>query len=250
MEESVPLSPRPSLGALALGIFFSPHKTMAAIVEHPTWLFPLLLTAVLSGVGASVIYKPIIVPIQISKMEAKSQDMPAGQLDKMEQQMNKPVWAAVTGVGWVLLAAGTVLVMAAMLYFLGSLIFGGQSTFKAVFSVVAWTSLIAVLSMVLQTPIRLLRVQGMDPTDFPAALESLGGLGFLVPANSGSFAMGMARGVLGSIELFWLWQCAVLVEGVALAFKKPRSFGLTCVAVIWVLGALLAAVAGGFQAKG
>ncbi len=203
MEEVAAPLPRPGLGELVAGVFLSPGRAMAAITAWPSWAAPLVLTTVLIGLSAAVIYQPIIAPMQVAAIEQKSPDMPAEQLDKMDAQMSKPLWAG----------------------------------------------LIAALSVVIQTPIRLLRAQGLDPSDFASVMEPVTGLGFLIPLDSGSFALGMLRGLLSSIELFWLWQCAVLVEGVACAFERPRSFGITCVAALWALGAILGAVASGFQAS-
>lgn len=248
-ESAVSAAPRPSLGALIIGVFVSPARTMAALVENPSWLFPLLITAVLSGAAAGAMYKPIIVPMQMDKMAQKSAELTTEQLNKMEAQMTKPVVVAITAATWVIGAALMTLIAAAVLYFLGSMVLGGQSKFSIVFAVVAWAGLIGVLSLLIQTPIRLVRAPGVDPADLPSVMESLVGLGFLVPANSGSFGLGMVRGLLSSIELFWLWQCAVMAVGVSAAFKKPRAFGVICVSVVWVLAAVLAAVGGGMQAN-
>ncbi len=249
MDEAVVPAPRPGIGALILGVFAAPRKTMAAVVANPSWLVPLLITAVLSGLSAGLTYKPIIVPMQIAAMEQKSADMPAEQLDKIEEQMTKPVFTYITITMAVIMPVLMTLLAAAILYFLGSLVLGAQSTFRVVFAVIAWTGLIGMVSVIVQTPVRLLRAGSTDAADMQTLMDSLVGLGFLIPPHSGSFGMGMLRGVLSTVEAFMLWQLAVTAEGVAAAFRRPRAFGYTCAGILWAIGAVVAAIFGGMQAR-
>lgn len=229
---SVPPSeaePRPGLVRRVLGVFVSPGRTFEAIAARPDWVAPLLLTAVVTGVVGVALYKPVIVPAQLDRIE--SRDIPPEQMDQIEARIQSPA-AQAAGVAMPVIVLGVILVIqAGLLLFLGSIVLGGESSFRRVFAVVAYASLVYTLGVVVQAPIHLWVTRTPDP---------VAGLGFLAPSDAGSAGVRFAHGILASIDVFALWQTALLAVGLSKAYRRAPSFGLTCAAVLWVLGALVA----------
>ncbi len=222
------------LAGRMLGVFFSPGRTFAALAACPDWVWPLLLTSVVSGASAFVEYKPVIVPMQMQKMEERDPPIPAEQLAKIEDQMQTPAAQIASGIAPAVVVWVFVLLQAAILFFLGSIVLGGESSFRRVFAVTAYASLIYALGTVVQTPVHLWATHSMDPVL---------GLGFLIPADAGSAGLRFVRGILLSIDAFALWQMAVLAVGVAKAFGKRTSFGATCAIALWGVGAIISGIA-------
>jgi hypothetical protein len=224
---------RPGLMSRIAGVLLSPGRTFAAIVARPDWLAPLLITAIVVGAVSYVLYKPVIIPMQLEQMRNREPPIPADQLALMQTRMESPVAGVFAAIMPAIFTFVIVLVQAGLLFFIGALVLGGQSTFKKVFAVCAYTSIVYALSTLLQAPVHLWATHTMDP---------VAGLGFLIPSDAPSFGLRFVRGLLSSIDLFVLWATAILAIGVAKAFNRPTSFGATCAVILWAVSAILLAL--------
>jgi len=137
------------MGALArlTGIFTSPRQVFESIDRRPTWLVPFLVTCAVA-IALQFLVMDIGIKDQMARFEA--QDIPAEQLEQMEARMQGPM----KFISLPFIPIGTLLVWAVIagLLLLGSnSILGGNATFKKMFSLVAWTSLIGILGGILKS---------------------------------------------------------------------------------------------------
>lgn len=213
------------------GMLFSPGKTLADIVRRPTWVVPVLLVALVAAATNFFLYDAVIVPMQIDRIE-QNPNMSPEQAQRMEDQMSSPVAKTFGTIAPAVVVPIILLIQAGIVMLVGSLVMGGESSFKTVFAVCAWTGgLLFAVASIVQSPLYALVTHRMEP---------VASLAFLLPSESPSAGVRFLRGIFASIDIFQIWQLALLSMGVSLAYKKPRSFGLTCAIVVWIIGALFA----------
>lgn len=226
-------------GGRIVGILTSPGRTLADVVRRPTWILPLVIIAVVAAATNFLLYEPVIIPMQMDRIEQNPNVTPE-QAQRMEDQMASPVARAIGTAAPVIVIPLIILLQAGLVMLVGSIILGGESSFRTVFSVCAWTGLIYAVGSIIQAPLYALVTHRMEP---------VASLAFVLPNESPSAIVRFLRGVLGGIDVFQLWQLTVLSMGVALAYKRPRSFGVTCAAALWVVGAIIAGVSSVFAGR-
>jgi hypothetical protein len=228
---------------------FRPRATFATLAAQAVsvWLAPLLLltiVAVARSVAGGTIQKDLIASAQI----APPPDLPPEQVQTFQQAQSVaanplfiyvfPSVLAVAGVwiGWLLVGG--------LLHLLLTLI-GGRGSTRSALNVVAWASLPFVLRDLLRAGYML------------ASHSLIGhpGLAGFAPEGAGALNA-CALAVFGQVDLYLIWQIALIGLGVRVADQLPRARAITgaVVTVLLVMGlravpgtlaALIGAVASG-----
>jgi len=185
-----------------IGVFFSPKNTFEDIDRKPGWVVPLILILIIMIASTFITMKYGI----SERMETQREMMQdRGMTDDqiaMAEKVGKiigPIWAAIiTGV---MLAIFTLI-----LWFVGNIVLGGQTTFSRIFSVYNYSFLIGMLGVVLSIP--LIISKQTANVHFSLAL--------LLPEDQSKTLL---YNVLKAFGLFSIWQYVVLAIGFAVIYK-------------------------------
>jgi hypothetical protein len=216
-----------------LPLFFRPGRTLRAVTESesPTWLAPVLLLSLLA-----IVYTLVAGPLRIQQALSTPPQLPSDfQFYPPEQQQKfleanqpntspvmmyvLPGLSALVGVwaGWFLL--GAVLHLALTLS-------GGRGSRTADFSLAAWASLPFGLRSLVQIATML----------FGRQLIAHPGLSGFFPSGASGFSAYLAV-LCGLVDLYLVWQIALLVAGASLGARLPkmRAAGAVLASVLILL---------------
>lgn len=245
--QTAPPAPRgPNLGALLVGIWVRPGRTLRTIAAGPAWLWlvPVALALVLA-VGQGFASAPARDAAQRARnqaaLEASLAAMPAEYRDTLPADATTVPEPSQVLTLWVPLALGVAgvffgwLVRAAVLH-ISSLALGGQQTFGQMYRTSAWASFPLLLRTLVQT---LYAAAG-------GGLVTSPGLSGLLPAPAAPGAAGAFTAapatlpaiLLGRLDLFTLWYLVLLAFAVVAASKLSRSKALVVAAIYAVLSVL------------
>lgn len=204
-----------------IGVITAPRATFEDIVRSPSWLLPFLLVVAVS-VMSTFILSDLIAKAQMEKMSLQP-NLTQEQIDMAVNMTRKFSWIS----GLVAVPIFYV-IAAAVLLFTGSVVLGGESKFKTVFSVTCWGGIITVITSLISVPLMLFRGE----------LESATSLVFLAPGDDKtSFIYSFFK----SIDLLTFWYVAVLGIGFAAAYKFTNQKGITVTVVWWLILVLIGA---------
>jgi hypothetical protein len=209
----------PNSLARLFGAIFSPKPTFESIARRPTWLLPILLGCIVFiGVVAAFSYRGGWQSF-MEKQDANNsrvQNMSPEAREKLIQTQAKiaPIFGYVEGV---IVPFTSALAVAGVL--LGAFTITGttKTDFKTSLGIVAFASTPWLIHGLLGTLIVFLK----DPSTVD--------LQNLVASNAGAFLSGDApkwlAALLGSIDIFSIWNLALLGIGFSATNPKKLSFG-------------------------
>lgn len=225
MEQIIPsVQPeeKPMGGASKVfNIFFEPKKVFESLKIKPTWLIPFIIVALL-GTGFYYYTYPFIMNQQVEKIKS-NEKIPDEQkqniIEKMTEQNHPPLWQLpFAPVGALLVFA----ILSAVLFFVFNVLLGGDSTFRRVFSVYAYSSLIAIPSMIVKFPLIMMKKDIGVQTS----------LALLLSADSKDTFL---YRILSGFDVFTFWQVILLSVGMGVLYKYTTKKAFTVVFVLWVL---------------
>jgi hypothetical protein len=225
MEETVQtVQPEEStMGGLSkvVNIFFEPRRVFLSLKIKPTWLVPVIIVAVL-GVGFFYYTFPYIMNEQVQNIRDNDR-IPEEQKERIIERIGEakhpPIWQmAIAPVGTLI----SLVIVAAVLFFVFNVLMGGDSGFRRVFSVYCYSSLIAIPAMIVKFP--LVMMKGNINVQTSLAL-------LLSPDAKGSFLYS----VLSSFDIFTLWQLILASLGLGVMYKFSTKKAFTTVAVLWII---------------
>ncbi len=120
------------------------------------------------------------------------------------------------GIVWLLLAG--------LLFFIGNTLMGGQSQFKNIFSIVAWSELVEVPGMIIKTFLILAKGTLQGVTTSVVVL-----LPFLQEGENPSFFYRL----FSKIDLFTGWKMALWIIGLSISYRFPVSKMTRLVLILW-----------------
>ena len=205
MEENS-TSKEPNVVQKIVGVFFSPKETFEAINRKPDWLIPLVVIVILTLVF-SMITMPITMPEQMEKQREKMEERGMSD-DQIDQAMasGEKMGKIMAPVGIIVGVPIVLLFFTLIVWFVGNVILGGQTTFKNMFSVYTYSSLIGTFGFMLTALLMLM--QKTADVHFSFAL--------LLPVEQADTALYQ---FLKGLNLFSIWQYAVLAIGFAVIYK-------------------------------
>ena len=230
-EKPSDLGPLQALARVAR-IFYAPRSAAREIRAQPNWVFPLLLTLLLSFISAAVLFQRPEWHQALQKgLESSGQKL--GELEKVK------LLEALRVVSWILTLATPVagnLLIAVILWGI-ILRLGGKIDFVPVFSFQLHAQMVTMIPRTMGLAWLLAR-PGTDASQIDLPLPFT--LGYFIPQGVGS---GELRAVAGSIDFFGLWYWAVVVAGLAVLSGLPWRRFVLPVVVLWVLAVMIAAAA-------
>jgi hypothetical protein len=217
-----------------IGIFTAPRQTFEAIDQKPSWFLPWII-----GVVFFLIMQFLTVDIQmadrVAYMEAQG-TYSAQQMDAISGQMQGPfkyIGFIVGPIMWLIM----LLIMAAIFYVAGNLMIGGDSSFKKVFAIVAWTGLIGVISIIIMTALIL-------------AKGTTNGVGldlsiFLDTPPIGEEKSTLYR-ILSKFDIFVIWEIILYIIGLSVTYKATVKKAAVPILSLWALWIIITVAFGGF----
>ncbi len=229
MEEASSVVPQEqkTMGGVSkiLNIFFEPKSVFQNLKIKPTWLVPLLIVAFL-GIGYFHYTYPFIMDQQVEKIR-DNERIPEQQkemiIEKMKERDHPPLWQ----LGFA--PAGTLVsfvVVAAVLFFVFNVLLGGDSSYRRVFSVYAYSALIAIPAMVVKFPL----IMAKDNLNVQTSLAL-----FLSPEAKDTFLYNL----FSSFDIFTIWQVILVSMGMGVLYKFSTKKAFTTVVILWIIWILL-----------
>ncbi len=211
-----------------VGVIFSPGETFASVnrcVKNTDWLIPLIVGAVVALVALQLTM-PVIEEMTRARLEqvAEEKEMSEAQQQKMLEmtQMMSGIGARVAAVVMVFVVA---LVLALVLMAMTNYIMGGEATFKKALAVTSYSSIIGIPAAIVMVPLILAR--GSIEVQFGPGL-------FLPDGMSGTYLYSL----LSYINLFTIWQIAVVCIGMGAVAGVPTKkvgYGVTVLYILYLL---------------
>jgi hypothetical protein len=205
-----------------IGVFFSPRPTFEDIDRKPAWVIPLVIIMAVV-IGFTIVTMPITMPDQMEKQREKmlERGMDDDQIDQIlttQEKVGKyigPVMAAIT-------TAIILLIFSLVVWFIGNIVLGGKTTFKTMFSVYLYSSLIGMLGMLLSLPL-IIQKQTAN-VHFSLAL--------LLPEEQSKTIL---YNVLKAFGVFSIWQYVVLAIGFAVIYKFSMKKSAMTMVVLFLI---------------
>jgi len=227
-----------------IGTIFSPEETFQDINRKPDFILPVIVAIVIAVAGNLVIngrLKPDWEKIirqqyeqQLARQGKTLADLPEQQRQSMESQIK--LWARMAPFFPVTAIVSTPVMIAflALLFWVGTILIQGQSTYKKVFSVTAYAFGVVIISV--QTLLSIVVTFLRNPED----IDILKGIvitnpGMLMPPTSSPVLVAL----LTRLDLIAIWFLVLMSIGLAAVCKKV-SAGKAAIIVfglwgIWVV---------------
>lgn len=215
----------------AVGVFTEPTPTFENINKKPDWIIPLVILVVLT-----MLFTYFSMPYILEDKMAQQQEELAKRglsQEQMEQAMEIGqkfgfIFGLIgAGVGVVVVLLVTVLI----LKFVGNVILGGQGTYKSMFAVYTYTSLVSALGLLIKLPLVFIQ----KTYDIHFSLAS-----FLPAEQSKTFLYNFLK----MFELFSIWQYILVAIGFAVVFRLSLKKAGWATVVIFLVYSLIAAALG------
>ncbi len=216
-----------------IGVFSSPGATFASLnvqVGLKDWLIPLLLVAVVMGIGAHMM-GPVTQKMMVEMTQTRLENDP-NMTDAKKEQTLKQIEGFQNSGGGVLgpvMASVSLTLMlfasSAVFLALANFLLGGEATYKKVLAVVSLSYLITIPSMIVTVPLVL--AQGTPYIQL--------GPGLLLPE---SMSKTYLSAVLFHFNVFSIWQYALVAIGLAAVAGISTKKAVWGVFVLFLLFAL------------
>lgn len=217
-----------------IGIYTAPRRTFEAIDQNPTWFLPFII-----GVVFFLIFQFLTVDLQMDyrmeMMEARG-DIPQEQMDVAKAQMQGPfkyIGFVAGPIVWLIM----ILIIAALFYVAGNLMIGGDTSFKKVFAIVAWTGLIGVISFIIMTLLILSK-----GTMHGVALD----LSILLDTPAIGEDKSTLYRILSKFDVFVIWEIVLYIIGMSVTYKATVKKAAVPILSLWALWIIVSVAFGGF----
>ena len=207
-----------------IAIFTAPRKAFESINAKPTWLVPYLIVVILT-VALQYAVTDITVQDQIAAMEAR--DMPAERVEAVKAQME----GTIRYIGLVAIPFATLIIWAILggIFLLAGNIMITNSeevTFKKMFALISWSSLITIVGGPLRTFLILSKgtARGVV-TDLSVLMR--------VPAFGEEPSLLYL--LLSKIDILVIWQIILWIIGFSVFYKVSTKKAAVPVLTLWVV---------------
>lgn len=212
-------------GAKLINIFTSPTKTFEALDKKPTWLMPLLIMILVTLASAYLTF-PQLINVAVENMTKQGDISP----DQLEMAMKfVPVSIYGMSVLWPIIL---LFLFSAVYYLIGSVFLGGNSTYKKLLSVQAWSSLILVLSSIISTPLVIIK-NSVYVSLSPSILLSSEHIGTKLFTFMSQF------------NFFVIWYLIVFGLGFSFIYKFSKAKAFTTLGILFGIWIAISVVLGG-----
>ncbi|MRR08964.1 YIP1 family protein [bacterium] len=210
-----------------IGIYYQPAKVFEDLKPDIKWrwLAPLLI-AVLAGVAAYFIIRPVMIPEIMAKI-SQNPDIPPEALERIQSRVGSPL-----GVINVVIFTPVVALLIGLVFWGIFSMLGGRTTFGHMFTATAWAMMVNLPSSLVRVPLILAQETIKVQTSLALVLP---------PEMEESFIFRL----LAQVDIFTLWMLFVMATGYSVFTGLDRKKSYTAAYGAWGLWALVAAALGG-----
>ena len=215
--------PARGLAARVIGVLTSPRATYADVAAHPRWLGVLVVVLIATIVPTAWLLSTDVgqraaIDLQLQTLDAFGRTVSDAQYQQMERMA--PYSAYVASVSRIILLPLVTLAIAgiAIAIFNGAL--SADASFRQVFAVVSFSSVVTGLRTLFSTPLDYARQSLSSPTNLAAVL----------PVFEGNTFGGR---LLGSIDLFLIWWIVNLAIGLGVVYKRRAAPIATTMLIVY-----------------
>ncbi|OGF15257.1 MAG: hypothetical protein A2W00_06625 [Candidatus Eisenbacteria bacterium RBG_16_71_46] len=215
-----------SLLQRTVAVFARPASAWTGLRERAQWWFPLLVVVLVTAVGWALSYKHILLPTMVEAWQRNvdSGQMPAAQLDSLEQFFEGPAGLGIIVGQQVILLPIFTLVVALAVWFGVGFVLGTNLRYRLALEIAAWSSLISLPGFLLTLALGWVKgsLQGVHI-----------GFGILLPITETPTklltALGVVLDALGPLSIWYLVVGIIGASELSGAARKSTA---------WVLGGL------------
>jgi hypothetical protein len=215
-----------------VGVFMAPKETFQALDKKPTWWVPFLIV-VIASMAMAFLTADINIQDTIAKMQA--QERPQEVIDRVAEATQGFAKYA----GLVAIPIVTLVILAALsgiLWFGGNILMGGNTTFKKIFSLVCWTSLVGMVGGLVQTAWVIFKETRLGVTTSPAAF---------LPTPELSAKPSLLYSVLSKFDVFTIWSLVLWIVGLSVLYRFGTKKAATLVLGLWAVWIIASVALGG-----
>jgi hypothetical protein len=211
-----------------IGVLLSPIRTFESIVRKPDWVVPAILIIVVFLVAAIV----TVPRVDFETMSRQAMEAQGRSGPQVEQALRFTV-AIGKGIQYTVpfLLIG-ILAVAALLYWFGVRLVGGEATYQQIFSVVLYGFIPNVIRQLVKIPI-VLSKHDINPREAETLVRS--GPAFLTSFK----AHPLLFAFFTRLDLFAIWSLILIVIGLAAASKLSKAKTAGIVITLWIVGTLI-----------
>lgn len=227
--------PRGNLLARVVGILISPRRTLTAVSREGTSWLPILIVSLALAATRLTMISTLTEEYNRAEFKEWYMDIRKVELEEAERDIGLMIaWApAVTVLEAPLMIMIGVGFITSLLVIVGRFRFKIVHGFRVVFSVVAWSSLVSAMPLLIVLAIRLLFTN-----DFNLSLN----LGFILTEELvGSYFHNFAQ----ALDLFLIWQIWLISIGFSILYKIRIQRAISYVGTIFILFVIFNALSGG-----
>jgi hypothetical protein len=215
--------PARGLAARIVGVLTSPRATYADIAARPRWLGGML--AVMAATILPVMWllqtevgRRAGINLQLETLESFGRTVTDEEYGQMEQMARYGGY--ITAASQIVIFPLATLAIAGVTFAIFNGGLGGDATFRQVFAIVAFSSVVTGLRTLFATPLNYARESMSSPTNLAAALPFFGDNTF-------------GARLLGSIDLFLIWWIVSLAIGLGVLYKRRTAPIATTMLVVY-----------------
>lgn len=216
-----------------MNIFMSPREAFESINQKPTWLVPLIILIVSLWI-MQYFTMDIQFHDQMEIMRVRALQNPdAPQFDPSQGPQSGTVMTVMKVAPFVvapIMMAIMFLILTGVFLLTGNSILGGDAKFKNVFSVVAWTSLVGALGVLVKMAFILAKDTVIGITTSPAILLKMPEIGKGAP---------ILYRLLLRFDIFAVWQNILYIIGFSVIYKFSTKKSAIMVCSLWLIYILI-----------
>lgn len=216
-----------SFGQKFLGIFNVQPAVFENLRLYPDWLIPVVIIILVSIITIMTTTDLQLAAQRefIDSSEMIPEDRKVDMLDQLENQG----WVRtklIPSVGGIFAIFIYYAVMAAAFLLFGNFIFGGSASFKQMFALVSWGSLIGLLEMAIKLPLMLSKGTMQVYTSLALLMDT-------------SESKSVLFNILDAVDVFTIWKIIVFSVGFAIIYKFSKGKGYTAVITLFLIYLIL-----------
>lgn len=210
-----------------IGIYYRPRAVFEDLKPDIKWRWlPPLLIAVLVGVAAYFIIRPVMIPEIMAKI-AQNPDIPAEALERIQSRVASPLGALNVAI-----FTPAVALLIGLVFWGVFTMLGGRATFGHLFTATAWAMMVNLPSSLVRVPLILaqetLKVQTSLALVLPTEMDER-----------------FIYRLLSQVDVFTLWMLFVMATGFSVFTGLDQKKSTAATFAVWGVWALLAAALGG-----
>ena len=228
-------TPAQSFPERLMGIFISPVETLADVARKPDFVAPLILGVL----GAIAVTETMLWKIGMERIIRTSIEQSGRASSMSPEQMDQAVHqgARIGGIlahlGGIVVPPIALLIIAGLGLLIVNLIFGAQTKFKKVFSLICYANLVSLLGSLMAVAVILFG----DPDHFNAQNPVPSNVGFFLNPREVSKPL---YSLASSADIFTIWLLILIAVGLAEGTGrkvKPLTIFLVYAGfwVVWIL---------------